>query len=58
MALASLKGMRGLSYLPASDAQQETEDIGLLLLLKLFDICGRFQPKVGGTGLLGRPSYI
>ena len=30
----------GLSYLPASDAQQETEDVGLLLLLKLFDICG------------------
>lgn len=27
-----------LSKLPASDAQQETEDVGLLLLLELFDI--------------------
>lgn len=41
MLLASLKGMRGLSYLPASDAQQETEDVGLLLLLELFDICSK-----------------
>ena len=39
--------MRGLSYLPASDAKQEAKDVGLLLLLKLFHICDKFQPKEG-----------
>ena len=28
-----------LSYLPASDAQQEAEYVRLLLFLKLFDVC-------------------
>lgn len=27
-----------LSYLPATDSEKEAEDVGLLLLLKLFDV--------------------
>lgn len=45
--LASLNGMGGLSYLPASHAKQEAKEVGLLLLLKLFDICDEFQPRAG-----------
>lgn len=30
--------IRVLSYLPAADTEKETEDIRLLLLLKLFDV--------------------
>ena len=37
---ASLEGLWrvDLSYLPAADSEKEAEDVGLLLLLKLFDV--------------------
>ena len=34
-----------VSYLPASNAQKEAQDIGLLLLLKLFHVLELYQPK-------------
>lgn len=49
--VVQLSGSTLSTYFPAADAQQELQDVALLLLLKLLDVCDVFaRQRVGPSG--------